>query len=105
MVITGGTSGLGKCLAEMFAMKGVGVAVLDVRVPGDGLEEGWGRDNEALARVKFYRCDVGRLEEVQRAKERIEKDVCRPHLPHICFSGTSILFHSLCLDCKSTWLR
>ncbi|KAL8872015.1 MAG: hypothetical protein Q9174_002278 [Haloplaca sp. 1 TL-2023] len=32
VVITGGASGLGKCIAEVYSMKGVGVAVLDIGV-------------------------------------------------------------------------
>lgn len=71
VVITGGSSGLGKCLVEMYGMRGASVAVLDVRVPEREVLEG----NEALAGVKWYRCDVSKLEEVQRAREEIEKDV------------------------------
>jgi len=70
VVITGGASGLGKILAEMYGMRGASVAVLDVRDPEE--------ESEGLASVEFYKCDVGNAEAVARAKEQIEKDVCRP---------------------------
>jgi hypothetical protein len=70
VVITGGASGLGKVIAEMYGMRGVSVAVLDVRVPEE-------KESEALESVRFYKCDVGSLEEVQRAKGEIERDVRR----------------------------
>jgi hypothetical protein len=73
VVITGGASGLGKVIAEMYGMRGVSVAVLDVRVPDEKERE----RSEALEHVRFYRCDVGRLEEVQRARGAIERDVRR----------------------------
>jgi len=73
VVITGGASGLGKVIAEMYGMRGVSVAVLDVRVPDEEERE----KSEALEHVRFYRCDVGRLEEVQRARGQIEEDVRR----------------------------
>lgn len=71
VLITGGCNGLGRLLAEIFGLRGVGVAVLDVREPEGGKEraeedEGW----------KWYRCDVGNMEDVQRVKIEIEKDVC-----------------------------
>ena len=71
VVITGGASGLGKVLAEMYGMRGVSVAVLDVRVPEER------ERSEALEHVRFYRCDVSRLEDVQRAKGEVERDVRR----------------------------
>jgi hypothetical protein len=73
VVITGGASGLGKVIAEMYGMRGVSVAVLDVRVPDEEERE----RSEAMEHVRFYRCDVGRLEEVQRARGEIERDVRR----------------------------
>lgn len=73
VVITGGASGLGRVLAGMYGMRGASVAVLDLRVPGSGEGEG----SEGLAGVRWYACDVSRLEEVRRAREEVEKDVCR----------------------------
>lgn len=71
VVITGGRSGLGKVLAEMYGMRGASVAVLDLSVPAEGEVEG----SEALAGVKWYACDVSKLDEVHRAREAIEEDV------------------------------
>ena len=80
VVITGGARGLGKVLAEMYGMRGVSVAVLDLEVPAER--------SEALEHVRFYRCDVSRLEEVRRVKGRIEEDVRR-----LQFLLSACLFH------------
>jgi hypothetical protein len=85
VVITGGASGLGKVMAEMYGMRGVSVAVLDVRVP-DEKERG---ESEALEHVRFYKCDVSRLEEVQRAKGEIERDVRRA-IPPLLISSRKL---------------
>jgi len=69
VVITGGASGLGRMIAEILSMRSASVVILDVREPDGGAESiGEG--------VKWYECDVGSLEAIQRAKTRIEKDVC-----------------------------
>lgn len=68
VVITGGASGLGKILAEMYGMRGASVAVLDVRKPE--------KESEGLADVKLYTCDVGDAAAVQKVKDQITKDVC-----------------------------
>lgn len=70
VVITGGASGLGKVLAEMYGMRGASVAVLDVREP-----EPDGGESEGLGGVEFYVCDVGDAEAVERVRGRIEEDV------------------------------
>lgn len=67
MVITGGAGGLGKVLAETYGMRGVSVAVLDICEPEE--------QSEALENVRFYKCDVSSIQDVQKAKESIEKDV------------------------------
>ena len=67
VVITGGAGGLGKVLAETYGMRGVSVAVLDIREPEE--------QSEALENVRFYKCDVSRIEDVQKAKLAIEQDV------------------------------
>ncbi|RMX80691.1 hypothetical protein D0869_07364 [Hortaea werneckii] len=67
VVITGGAGGLGKIMAEMYGMRGVSVALLDVREPE------W--ESEGMAGVKFYRCDVGKRTDAEKAKGQIEKDL------------------------------
>lgn len=66
IVITGGASGLGLLVAEVYGMRGATVAVLDVR----DLESGEARG------VSYYKCDVGNKEEVARVAVEIERDVC-----------------------------
>ena len=66
IVITGGASGLGLLIAEVYGMRGATVAVLDVME----LESGEARG------VEVYKCDVGNPQEVARVALEIERDVC-----------------------------
>ncbi|KAM0319762.1 hypothetical protein ACHAO8_000804 [Botrytis cinerea] len=68
IVITGGASGLGLLIAEVYGMRGATVAVLDVR----DLESGEARG------VSYYKCDVGNREEVARVAVEIERDLGTP---------------------------
>ncbi|KAL9602690.1 MAG: hypothetical protein Q9219_001680 [cf. Caloplaca sp. 3 TL-2023] len=68
VVVTGGASGLGRCIAEIYAMKGVGVAVLDVGVKEEGEREG----------VRWYKCDVGDNSAVQKTWKKINDDLGAP---------------------------
>lgn len=70
VVITGGGSGLGECMAEIFGFRGVSVAVIDKR-----LGQWKGGNTEGGARG--YECDVGDREEVERVWRRIAEDVSR----------------------------
>ena len=77
IVVTGGASGLGLLIAEIYGMRGVSVAVLDVKDVGDG--EGRGTDSIGWSQthgVEYYRCDVGDRAQVEEAARRIEADVC-----------------------------
>ena len=88
VLITGGCNGLGRLLAEIFGLRGIGVAVLDVREPEGGREkveeeEGW----------RWYQCDVGKWEEVERVREQVERDVC------ICYLlPVNLLSNSQCIN-------
>lgn len=66
MVITGGSKGLGCCLAEIYAMKGAGVAVL---------EKHGGKGNEEEDGIKRYKCDVGVRQEVEQLWKRVVEEV------------------------------
>ncbi len=66
IVITGGASGLGLLIAEVYGMRGATVAVLDI----EELESGEARG------VTYYKCDVGDKEQVARTMSQIEKEVC-----------------------------
>lgn len=75
IVVTGGASGLGLLLAEVYGMRGATVAVLDVNEMDSGEARG----------VTFYKCDVSDKAQVARIAAEIEKDVSaflpRPKLP------------------------
>lgn len=72
VVITGGGSGLGRVLMESLVMRGVKVAVLDVKGIDREAEEL--RDG-ATGELVWEVCDAGRLEEVERAVRRVVKEV------------------------------
>ena len=74
VVITGGRSGLGGCIAEVYGMKGVRVAVLDVSVREEEEETG----AEEQSDVRYYRCDVGDRGNVERVWRRIVDDLGTP---------------------------
>ena len=81
-MITGGVGGLGGCLAEIFALRGVGVAVLDIEVPptwakAEGLPKG-PADGEEKEGVRYYYCDVGNYEEVERVWDTVVRAVGPP---------------------------
>ncbi|EKD14043.1 uncharacterized protein L3040_007953 [Drepanopeziza brunnea f. sp. 'multigermtubi'] len=68
IVITGGASGLGLLLAEVYGMRGATVAVLDVK----DLEAGEARG------VSMYKCDVGDKDQVAKVALDIERDLGTP---------------------------
>ncbi|KAL2008112.1 hypothetical protein VTN00DRAFT_8094 [Thermoascus crustaceus] len=72
VVITGGASGLGLLIAQIYGMRGFNVALLDIKEVGE--IEGW----DELSGVEYYRCDVGNQKEVEATARRIEKDLGTP---------------------------
>lgn len=68
IVITGGASGLGLLIAEVYGMRGATVAVLDTRE----LEAGEARG------VTVYSCDVGDKEQLAKVAREIEIDLGTP---------------------------
>lgn len=70
VVITGGGSGLGECMAEIFGFRGISVAVIDKRL-------GQWKGGNTEGGVRGYECDVGDREEVGMVWRRIAEDVSR----------------------------
>lgn len=73
VVVTGGASGVGLLIASMYGMRGVSVAVLDVKQPDPDGTDGLGF--EEMPSVEYYRCDVGDRKQVEEVAKRIENDV------------------------------
>ena len=71
VVITGGLNGLGRCIADTYALRGVSTAVIDVGIK----QEGEGESTEGWI---GYTCDVGNKEDVERVWQRITKEVGTP---------------------------
>ncbi len=72
IVITGGASGLGLLIAEVYGMRGASVAVLDIKEMENGEARG----------VTFYQCDVTDKEQVARVASDIERDVSSRFPPY-----------------------
>ncbi|KAJ5625896.1 hypothetical protein N7510_002205 [Penicillium lagena] len=78
VVVTGGASGLGLAIAQMYAMRGASVAVLDVAVLDDEqYEEVFGGQGVGEG-VKYYRCDVGDRKVVEDTRGMIEEELGTP---------------------------
>ncbi|RPA83255.1 NAD(P)-binding protein [Ascobolus immersus RN42] len=84
VVITGGSSGLGLLMSQIYDMRGVTVAVLD-KVPPEG--EGRG--------VAWYKCDVGNKEEVYKVAQRV-KEECGD--PTILINNAAVAYGGSILD-------
>lgn len=70
VLITGGAGGLGGLIAEIYAIRGVSVAVVDI------LDETSERVDEWEAKGgAYYCCDVGDAVAVQALKDRVDADV------------------------------
>ncbi|KAK4144050.1 uncharacterized protein C8A04DRAFT_28165 [Dichotomopilus funicola] len=68
IVITGGASGLGLLIAEVYGMRGATVAVLDVAEMENGEARG----------VTYYKCDVTDKDQIARVAAEIERDLGTP---------------------------
>ncbi|KKK12014.1 hypothetical protein P175DRAFT_0536298 [Aspergillus ochraceoroseus IBT 24754] len=81
VVITGGASGLGLLVARIYGLRGVSVAVLDVKAEAE--IEGW----EEVCGVDYYQCDVGDRVQVEETAKKIEKDLGTPTVLMNCAAG------------------
>ncbi|KAH8178063.1 short chain dehydrogenase domain-containing protein [Sarocladium implicatum] len=71
-VVTGGSSGIGKCIVDRLVALGLRVAVLDVQdLP---------KDLQANPRVSFYRCDVTSSESVGEAADALRRELGHPSI-------------------------
>ncbi|MGC8932977.1 MAG: SDR family NAD(P)-dependent oxidoreductase [Candidatus Methanodesulfokora sp.] len=68
-IVTGGSSGIGRAIAQKLANSGAKVAILDIKA------DGW-RVAEEI-RAKFYRCDVTSPSEVKETIESIYRELGR----------------------------
>ena len=90
VLIAGGAGGLGGLIAETYGMRGVSVAVLDVKKP----------EGEELEGVEFYECDAGNVEEVLRVKKKVMEDVSINSLRLIVGRGAIFLTKILTYRCQ-----
>lgn len=66
IVITGGASGLGRCIADIYALRGATVAVLDIK--GNS-------SRDQIDGVSYYKVDVGDAAAVADVWAKITKEV------------------------------
>ena len=71
VVVTGGLGGLGGCVAEIYGLRGVSVAVLDTCAPKalDCVEE---------ENLHYYRCDIADLTQLETVWTKIAHDLGTP---------------------------
>ncbi|GFF29589.1 uncharacterized oxidoreductase C16H5.14c [Aspergillus udagawae] len=72
VVVTGGASGLGLLIARIYGLRGVSVAVLDIKAESD--IEGW----EEVTGVDYYQCDITEREDVEKTARRITEELGTP---------------------------
>jgi len=77
VVVTGGSSGLGRVIVDTYRMRGVRVAVLDVNAFEAESDEG-------MESLKFYQCDIGDMDAIQRVTQMVEKEVGNLFSLHWC---------------------
>ncbi|KAF7517576.1 hypothetical protein G7054_g13769 [Neopestalotiopsis clavispora] len=68
IVITGGASGLGLLIAEVYGMRGATVAVLDVAE----------LESTDVRGITHYKCDITDKEQIARVRKEIERDLGLP---------------------------
>ncbi|KAL1953868.1 hypothetical protein VTO42DRAFT_2092 [Malbranchea cinnamomea] len=88
VLITGGASGIGKIIAEIYGMRGVSVAVLDIMARTmDGVGSGEEGVEEEMSNVRYYRCDVGDRTQLEDIAKRVEEDLGRPTILINCVAA------------------
>ncbi|KAL8682044.1 MAG: hypothetical protein Q9186_001833 [Xanthomendoza sp. 1 TL-2023] len=75
VVVTGGASGLGRCIAEIYAMKGTSVAVIDVGIKDDDDDDDAKVESEG---VRWYKGDVGDRDAMEHIWSRICNEIGTP---------------------------
>jgi hypothetical protein len=88
IVVTGGGSGLGQLIAQVYGMRGASVAVLDIKEVGE--VEGW----DELSGVEYYQCDVADRKALEMTARRIEDDVSYYYISYIFLSLVHVLILS-----------
>ena len=68
-IVTGGSSGIGRAIAQKLSDAGAKVAILDIKADGERVAE--------EIKAKFYRCDVTSSSEVKEAIESIYRELGR----------------------------
>ncbi|EFW20602.1 hypothetical protein D8B26_003050 [Coccidioides posadasii str. Silveira] len=83
VVITGGASGVGLLIAQIYGMRGVSVAVLDVKE----LDKQSGVGFEEMSSVEYYQCDIGDRAQVEEVARKIEDDLGTPTILINCVAA------------------
>lgn len=93
-VVTGGSSGIGKCIVDRLLGMGMRVAVLDI--------QGLPKELQANPRVSYYRCDVTSSESVAEAADAVRREIGHPS---ILINNAGIAQPSSILKTTESFLR
>lgn len=92
VLITGGSSGMGKLMAEEFAQRKIKVVVLDIHHPKDPFPPG----------VVFYETDITSPEAVHKVAEQIRRDVGDPT---VLINNAGVSVGKSLLECSQSQVR
>lgn len=84
VLITGGLGGLGGLIAEVYGIRGIPVAVVDIRELKRDEEE-----ELSSKGISYWQCDVGNRDLVQRTLKAVEKEVRLYLIDAYCFGSHS----------------
>ena len=100
VVVTGGGSGLGRVIAEMYAIRGVSTAILDIKEADPEAIDLIDGGNGSL---QWFRCDVSDKDDVDVVMEKIRQKMGTPTIL-INNAASSIVGRPLCEIGKSNGL-
>jgi NADPH:quinone reductase-like Zn-dependent oxidoreductase len=92
ILITGGASGLGRLIADFYAMRGASVAVLDVKKA----------DDDEMMGIEYHHCDVSDEKQVIAAVAKINDSVCSCNSTSLFFALGLFVLH-LSLEHLPSW--
>lgn len=93
IIITGGASGIGLCLAEIFYRDKANVIILDISTKDIN------NAKKILNKASFYKCDVSSSSSVYSVSKKVLKD---HGAPHVLVNNAGVVENSYFLECSDS---